>query len=270
MAIYPNYTGLLAAGLSVVVFHRVYERNARRPLAPRIGFAVLSLPPALPALCFATYYLHWLPEEKWMYELRSWRGSEWWFVLLGAFFAGVASLLPRKLLSAPLLMLSAMVVIPFAKPISGPIANETFRDKWEDGVCLQSTPSTCGPASVATILDSLGLHLTEKEIARAAFSSSTGTEAWYLARFIRSKGFDARFEFAHDRASLSDRALPALVGVKIGDFGHFIAVLGKDGGDYVTADPMKGRELISEEKFRKSYRPTGFSMSIKPLNPPKL
>lgn len=269
MAIYPNYTGLLAAGLSVAVFHWVYERIAHWTLARRIGVIAVSFPLSVPALCFALYYLHWLPEEKWMYELRSWRGSEWLFVLLGVFFAGVASMLPRKLLSVPLLMLSAMVVIPFAKPISGPIANGTFKDKWLDGICWQSTPSTCGPASMATILDSLGLHLTEKEIARAALSTSTGTEAWYLARFARSKGFDARFEFARDPLVAPEIALPALVGVKVGDFGHFVAVLGREGDGFVIADPMKGREVMSAAMFWKRYRPTGFYMSVKPLNPAK-
>lgn len=270
MAVYPNYLGLLAAGLSVAVFHWVYERIHHWSFTRRVGVTAVSFPPAIPALCFGIYYLHWLPEEQWMYELRSWRGSEWLFSLLGVFFAGLASLLPRRLLSLSLLVLSTMAVIPFAKPISGPIANVTFKDKWQDGVCWQSTPSTCGPASVATVLASLGLQASEKEIARAAFSSNTGTEAWYLARFIRSKSFSADFAFARDPLVLPELPMPAVVGVKVGDFGHFIAVLRKDGDNFVVADPMQGREVLPLTKILKRYRPTGFYMTMKPGQPADL
>jgi len=48
------------------------------------------------------------------------------------------------------------------------------------GCVLQSTGSTCGPAALATIFNYYGISKSEEEIARAAFSSSSGTENWTI------------------------------------------------------------------------------------------
>lgn len=97
-------------------------------------------------------------------------------------------------------------------------------------------------------------------MARAAYSYNGGTEAWYLARFVRTKGLHPRFDF---RTSFSPSAgSPAVVGVKFGSAGHFIAVLDVHGDQVTLADPLRGEEHLSLSEFRRRYVFTGFHMVI--------
>jgi ABC-type bacteriocin/lantibiotic exporter with double-glycine peptidase domain len=182
-------------------------------------------------------------------------------VFLG--FAGgmVATLLHRLLLGIPLFGVIVFSIVPFMKPFIGPIASGSFDDEWQDEVCLQSTPSTCGAASTATILKLLGNDVTEAELAAEAHSYAGGTEAWYLARAARARGFDVRFDFRNGFSPQD--GLPAVVGVRMGAIGHFIAILGQEGDKYVTGDPLRGRELLTREELEQWYEFTGFHMCIK-------
>ena len=192
---------------------------------------------AIPSILFAVYYLHILPERAWFYTLRSWSGSELLIVFLGGATGAFATLLPRSLLLLPLCTLVAIAIVPYIKPLVGPLADSEFAERWDGDTCLQSTSSTCGPASVSTILRRLGAETTERETARAAYTYAGGTEAWYLARYVRSKGFVPRFDF---RKTFHQAGLPAVVGVRFGNVGHFIAVLDVNGDQITFADPLRG------------------------------
>jgi len=61
------------------------------------------------------------------------------------------------------------------------------------GVCLQTTYSTCGPASSASLLQAFGQDASEQQLARESFTSKGGTEIWYLARAFRRRGFRTNF-----------------------------------------------------------------------------
>jgi Peptidase C39 family len=99
------------------------------------------------------------------------------------------------------------------------------------------------------------------EIAKEAHSYVGGTEAWYLARAIRSRGFEVDFDF---RSGFSpEQGLPAVVGVSFGVTGHFIAVLGREGDRYIIGDPLSGREVLTLEELEKRYNFTGFHMRVK-------
>jgi ABC-type bacteriocin/lantibiotic exporter with double-glycine peptidase domain len=182
-------------------------------------------------------------------------------LFLGVAGGFVATLLPRVLLILPLLGVSAFSIIPIIKPFIGPIPDGALKDKWDGQVCLQSTGSTCGAASTATILKHLGVIVTESELAAEAHSYAGGTEAWYLARAARSRGFDVDFLFTP--GFTPEDGLPAVVGVRLGSIGHFIAILGKEGERFIVGDPLRGRELLSREEFSQRYDFTGFHMRIK-------
>jgi hypothetical protein len=172
----------------------------------------------------------------------------------------LATFLPRLLLALPLFVLLATAVVPYLKPVIMPLRDGDFMEEWVDGYCLQSTASTCGPASASTIAKSLGLSLTEKETARAAHTYHNGTEAWYLARYLRSRGAKVHFEF---RDSFSREVeFPAVVGVKLGRTGHFIPVVEVEGDQIHIADPLRGGEWISMEAFHARYAFTGFHMTV--------
>jgi hypothetical protein len=105
--------------------------------------------------------------------------------------------------------------------------------------------------------------VTEREVAHAAHSYAGGTEAWYLARFIRSKGLSAHFEFHEGFAP--EVSFPAVAGVRVGG-GHFIGILGKEGDIYHMADPMFGELHVSERVLKSRYDFTGFYLVISKPN----
>lgn len=215
---------------------------------------------AVPPILFSVYYLHVLPERAWFYTFRSWTGTEFLTVFLGVAAGALACLLPRRMLWMPLVGLIVCGIVPHVKPLIGPLPDSAFRERWKGEACLQSTSSTCGPASVTTILRWLGATASEKEVARAAFSYSGGTEAWYLARNLRSRGFEARFDF---RESFNPEfGLPAVVGVRLGSLGHFIAVREVKDDQVVFADPLHGEEQMPLSQFLRRYQFSGFHMVV--------
>ena len=223
--------------------------------------ALTSIILAIPGASFTAYYAHVLPEPSWYYEFRSWRGTECLLVVLGVAGGLVASLLPRILLMVPLFGAAAFATAPILKPLVRPIPEGALKDKWDSEVCLQSTPSTCGVASVATILRTFGVTVTESQLAREAHSYVGGTEAWYLARAVRQRGCGARFDF---RSGFDPEIpLPAVVGVRLGGVGHFIPILSRGGGQFQIGDPLNGRETLSRDTLLERYVFTGFYMPIK-------
>jgi hypothetical protein len=261
----PNWLGIISAILAVMVFLAAYRFAIKMPLKMRVIFLIIAVIAAIPGASFAFYYAHIFPEMSWYYELRSIAGTELLMVFVGVAGGLSATLLPRLLLVLPLLGAVALSVVPILKPLIRPLDQNELEDKWDGEVCLQSTGSTCGAASTATILKLLGIEATESEIAEEAHTYSGGTEAWYLARAARSRGCEVEFDL---RSGFSpDGGLPAVVGVRLGSIGHFIPVLGREGERFIIGDPLRGREVLTLEELEKRYEFTGFHMRIKPNHP---
>jgi Peptidase C39 family len=259
----PNWLGIISAIMALLVFRFAYQAARKLDLPQRRHLALLSLFLALPGASFALYYTHLLPETAWYYQFRSIRGTEILTVFLGFSGGVIASLLPRPVLPLPLLSVAAFILAPCIKPILGPIPPDDFANgSWLSEVCMQSTPSTCGPACAATILKQLGEKPEEAELATAAYSSKFGTEAWYLARAVRKMGFTAQFHIAPGFDP--NTPLPAIFGVRFGSVGHFITILGREGDGFLLGDPLRGKELLTQELLLKRYDFTGFSLTITP------
>jgi len=223
---------------------------------------------AIPAVLLATYYLHWLDAAPWFYAFRTLPYSE-----LSAAGAGVlAGMLPallgrsRGFLAVSWVgMLALLLVglcIPYAKMLLMPLHAGELREQWEDGVCLQSTVSTCGPASAATLLRALGCRISEAELAHESFSTGTGTEIWYLARALQRHGFTARYVFTP--ASPDHLPCPAIAGTRVGQgpgAGHFIALLAETPSGYLVGDPLSGKREIKKVDYA-PYQFTGFFLVV--------
>jgi hypothetical protein len=256
----PNWQGVISALLAFVCFLFAYRVAAKAKTKTRLFFGATAIVLAIPGASFAGYYAHVFREPSWYYQFRSVSGTELLIVFVGVAGGIAASILPRILLVFPLLGVAAFAIAPIVKPIIGPIPEGTLGNEWDDGVCLQSTPSTGGAAAVATILKDLGEDTKESELAAEAHSYIGGTEAWYLARTVRSRGFDVRFDFA--LGFKADADFPAVVGVRLDSVGHFIPILRREGDQFLVGDPLRGRELLSREELLQRYDFTGFYMLI--------
>ena len=255
-----NIMGIMAGIAAIVAFAMSCRMLRGKKAATRTALLFIFSLLSLPSLFVAVYYLRLPLEYAWFYEMRSWRGSEFLIVFAGCAAGAAATFLPRLLLVLPLSGLLGVAAIPYLKPVLLPLADADFHEEWKNGACIQSTSSTGGPASISTILKKLGSIGSEKDAARAVHTYQNGTEAWYLARYVRSKGFKARFDF-HGTFSPTVE-LPAVVGVKLGNIGHFIPVLAVEPDHIVIADPLRGEERLPLHEFHRRYGFTGFHMLI--------
>lgn len=260
------WTALLVLGLGFALCElgwnllpKVYSRRNQRLFL--IGSAIL----ALPAVVYDLFYLHAFDNWVWLLELRSRPGAEFLAVGLGVFFGILDGYFrERSFISRGFVVfvLGVGLAVPFLKPVFRPLKADSLRDRWEGDVCLQSSASTCGPASAATILKRFGLPASEAVLARDAHTSASGTEIWYLVRTLRQRGLQCQF-----RTRLVDWSAvrpPAIVGVTLPGTGsgHFVALLGANGSRYEVADPLTGRHVIEPLDLRATHVFTGFAVEV--------
>jgi len=231
-------------------------------------FASFGLLASIPAFVFSAYYLRVLNEPIWLYEIRSLPGAE-----LAASGAGfLAGLLHGRYACKPRFSrvagkwffpgaLVLGLLIPYAKPILRPSRWSQFQDRWSDGVCLQTSESSCGPACAATLLRELGKPASEKDIAQQSLTCRSGTENWYLARTLRRNGVKVEFLFTPSKPW----PIPSIAGVRLsnlGNSGHFITILGREGDKFIIGDPLEGRLVLSNSALEANYAFTGFFMRL--------
>lgn len=222
---------------------------------------------ALPALLFAGYYTHLFDKFEWIYILRTIPNIE----LLGAGLGLPAGMVHSKFhpeslgekLAGPLVV-GVLIMAPYSKPVLTPVNRTQLKDRWSGSTCLQSTPSSCGPASAASVLRLYGMQVTERELALECHTSRTGTENWYLARALRRRGFTAEFTIRDGNPIVLPDA-PAIAGVRLpGPTGHFVAVLGQSPEHVTIADPMKGTLQIKKADLGHYYKFTGHFLMVRP------
>lgn len=235
------------------------EKDLR--LSPlRVGVRGLSAVFALPGLLFAIYYIHLFDGAAWLYNLRTIRFTELLICGLG-FAAGVLQSWWQpetfgERLAVPG-VLAVLLLVPFVKPLLDPLDLNQLEDRCPDNICMQSTFSTCGPASAATLLRTFGNVVTEKELARESLTSRGGTEIWYLSRALRSRGIQTTVVI---QSRIGNRLPhPSIAGVLLpGHAGHFVAVLDSNEAETTIADPLKGKIVLSRADLANRYDFTGF------------
>lgn len=222
---------------------------------------------ALPGFLFLPQYSHLLDNAKWFYEYRTLWFSDFLFGGTGFLFGLVSGLFCKKIIFLRAVLRSAMIIVvfmPFLKSVLTPLNKNNLQDKWSvDGVCFQSSGSTCGPASAATIMKNFGVAVTEKDIAAEALTSASGTEIWYIARAFKKRGFTIEFIII-DTANIdiSNIPCPSIAGTRIGGIGHFVPILKKTPAGYITADPLIGKREIPYSGMIEKSGLNGFFMKI--------
>jgi Peptidase C39 family len=219
---------------------------------------------SIPGFLYIFYYAHLMDGAVWFYNLRIRRNTELLAAGLG-FLAGIIYSnwkpeTPAQKATIPLVTLVALF-IPFLKPLLDPLNYATLKSNCPGEVCLQSTPSTCGPSSAATILKMYGDPTSERELAENSFTSHGGTEIWYLARALQRRGYATQVLVQPAASPLPQ--LPAIAGVVLpGGAGHFIAMLSESNGQVTLADPLDGKHQVSAANLRQAYHFTGFFLTI--------
>jgi len=122
------------------------------------------------------------------------------------------------------------------------------------GICLQTTGFTCGPAATVTLLRRFGLPAEEGEIgilSKASFN--TGSEATLLADAVNERyAHNGVHAAAKTLATLDDlRASAPCATVIYYDFAidHWVAVLSVRDNKIEIGDPISGKRFMSSQDF---------------------
>ena len=219
---------------------------------------------SIPSILYIFYYTHFMDGAVWYYNLRTQPNTELLASGLG-FLAGILSALwkPESLTQRAAIPVITLIVllIPFLKPLFDPLNYAGLNANCPEEVCMQSTPSTCGPSSAATILKMYGDTTSERELAESSFTSHSGTEIWYLARALQRRGYVTQVIVQSVPAPLPP--LPAIAGVTLpGGAGHFVALLSQKNGQVTVADPVTGEIQIPSSDVPKTYHLTGFFLTV--------
>ena len=138
-----------------------------------------------------------------------------------------------------------------------------------EGVCLQNTGYTCGPAAAVTLLRKLGLPAEEGELAvLSQTSSATGTPPDLLAEALRQRygqeGLVVQYRFFNNLDELQ-QAGPALAVVKFSFMvDHYVAVLKVTDTTVTVGDPLNGLDTISRADFLQRWRFCGIVLQRRP------
>jgi ABC-type bacteriocin/lantibiotic exporter with double-glycine peptidase domain len=129
----------------------------------------------------------------------------------------------------------------------------------------------CGPASLAGVLNYLGLGTTPEKIAQDIFSKSAGgTLTIDMVLYAQEKGFFT-MDYSgsiKDLREKIDAGFPVVVMVDNGFWvwqkNHFMVVVGYSDGGVVANSGGNERQFISNGRFQDIWRRTGFwSLLIK-------
>ena len=260
-----NWLFLPVVALAALLFHAGNKAGPRIATARgRLLWGAAAAACAVPGILFATYYFHWFDDAVWFYRYRSLPWTELSAagagLLAGLVYSWLAVTGRSWRIAVPALLLAGLFV-PYMKAVVAPLDTAGLTDQCPDGVCLQSTASTCGPASAASILRLFDIQESESTLAQEAFTTSGGTENWYLARTLRRRGFTVDYVVL-DRP-VTGLPYPSVAGVRLpGGAGHFIAVLGEAGDVYVIGEPMRGKLTVPKSRLGSAYDFTGFFMVV--------
>jgi predicted double-glycine peptidase len=255
----PNWLGLGTVAGALLLAWWVEPKLRLRSRLLRWGALAVGFLLSVPALWISLYYTHLVPETEFFYEMRAARFSELLQLPVALFAASWLSLISSRMHGYLLMFVVGGLLLPWLKPIVVPLSeSQRMTRRAEPGVVLQTYPSTCGPACVCNILLRHGLAADEREVAAACHTYQGGTEAWYLARYLRERGIDAKFRFT-DWPEQEVR-LPAIFGVMQGRFGHFIVVLSAKDGQVDCINPAGGRWTGPLDRFLRTHRLTRFHL----------
>lgn len=168
------------------------------------------------------------------------------FLLLGLESGGWRDPARRRALLSGGIGLVAVSALVLSRSL--PVASRLRDTVTPDGVVLQTSPSSCAAAAMATLARTVGLDPAMSERAMAARAGTTllGTSTLGELRALRSIGSRAVFVRRLSADSLRLRRQPALLHVEEPVAGqrisHAVALIGYDEarGEFIIANPLYG------------------------------
>lgn len=177
-------------------------------------------------------------------------------------FAIVSRRLPRQQDARAILILVALAGMYFTRAgwwSFGTGVPDLGRTKIKDGICLQSTDSTCVAASIVTVCRAHGVDLTETQAARLAFvemgRGATDSRAIMALQTALAKT-GATVRYARVAAKdLAELPMPCMVQLDWGFFvSHMVPVLAAAPTEVILGDPSLGIRRLSIDDFQNEYK----------------
>ncbi len=207
-------------------------------------------------------WLSYEPAFSWLM-----RGRREFFILGAAVAMMFMTLVPRLTSKRSKVLVTALMAVAVLNlsvaPFALPVAVRTYLlglDTQVDaeGVCLQNTGYTCGPAAAVTALRALGVAAGEGQVAVAAQTTPIwGTELDILGaaceELYGGDGVTCELTAYRDAGELAGRA--AVVPIKHAFLvDHYVCVLdvGEDG--VTVGDPLQGKRMYSRGEFEELWR----------------
>lgn len=148
-------------------------------------------------------------------------------------------------------------------------------DLRDEKVVRQEWDLTCGAAAVATLMTyQFGDPVSERDAALGMLRTGNvrlvkarlGFSLLDLKRFAASRGFEAA-----GYANLSITELlamaPAIVPIRVHNFGHFVVLRGRQGDRLLLADPAFGNRTMTVGSFQHAW-PSGVGFVLRRPNEP--
>ncbi len=178
------------------------------------------------------------------------------------------SRLPHKYEKLLVCILMAVVVswfcvLPFLVPalIKDHLSNLTTRFD-SNGICLQTTKYTCGPAAAVTALRKLGLSADEGEMAILSYTSPVaGTILTCLSSAVQNRygadGLKCQYRHFDSIEQLKDAGITLAVVRNAFLLDHCLTVLEVSDRTITVADPIAGIRVMPRKQFEKIWRFSG-------------
>lgn len=171
----------------------------------------------------------------------------------------------QKIAIAMLIVVSSIqfVIFPFLVPaLIQKKLSQLPQNVTTDGICIQSTDYTCGPAAAVTALAHLGIEAREGEIAVwARTTSHMGTPDDMLARAIEKhyskEGISCQYRYFVSIEELK-MFCPTIAVIKYGFLiDHYVTVLEVLDDKVVIGDPLEGKCVLTFDEFKRKWRSIG-------------
>jgi hypothetical protein len=200
-------------------------------------------------------------------DAPGWQAAEWWaqtgkwyfFGTAGLFVLGVASRRETFRPAQSQALVHAIAVLAFlwitvwrTYPVYAFLSHGVVRDK--TGCLRQTVEYTCGPVSLANLIEHYGMRnewTTERELSRLSGTTCEGTTMSGLIRAARTSGLRVVACRKMTLDDLQKQGTPAIVFISTTpSVRHAVLYLGVKADMVEAMDPDRGHIFMIKERFR--------------------